>query len=148
MAGIAGTSSDSEAVQPLRDQVRAQVITAVDEGYDDARAVHNGMFDRHPLAVVKAEQVADVMAAVNFAREHALDLSVRAAGTAGRRRPRAAARRMCGGSVEAFDGRVELAQRIAVRRERRAACQAWWATSTAINIQKSGNGAGATRQPT
>ena len=79
----AGTSPDTEAVQPLRDQVRAQVITAADEGYDEARAVHNGMFDRHPLAVVKAEQVADVMAAVNFAREHALDLSVRGGGHSG-----------------------------------------------------------------
>src|SRR5690349_17961552 len=82
MADIAGTSH-TEAVQPLRDQVRAQVITAADQGYDEARAVHNGMFDRHPLAVVKAEQVADVIAAVNFAREHGLDLSVRGGGHSG-----------------------------------------------------------------
>ena len=72
MAAIAGTPADTEAVQPLRDQVRAQVVTAADEGYDEARAVHNGMFDRRPLAVVKAEQVADVIAAVHFARERAL----------------------------------------------------------------------------
>src|ERR1700757_1429012 len=83
MAGIAGTSPDTEVVQPLRDQVRAQVITAADEGYDEARAVHNGMFDRHPPGGGKAEQVADVIAAVNFAREHALDLSVRCGGHSG-----------------------------------------------------------------
>ena len=67
----------SEAVKPLRDQVRGRVIAAADEGYDEARTVHNGMFDRRPLAVLKAEQVGDVIAAVNFAREHGLDLSVR-----------------------------------------------------------------------
>ena len=45
--------------------------------------VHNGMFDKRPLAVVKAEQVGDVIAAVNFAREHGLDLSVRGGGHSG-----------------------------------------------------------------
>ena len=65
------------AVQPLREQVRGRVITADDEDYDEARAVHNGMFDRRPLAVLEAEQVGDVIAAVDLAREHGLDLSVR-----------------------------------------------------------------------
>src|SRR5438876_7727848 len=61
----------------LREQVRGRVITAEDEGYDEARAVHNGMFDKRPLAVWEAEQVGDVIAAVDLAREHGLDLSVR-----------------------------------------------------------------------
>ena len=68
----------SEQVQPLREQVRGQVITASDEGYNEARAVHNGMFDKHPLAILRAEQVSDVIAGVNFARENGLELSVRA----------------------------------------------------------------------
>ncbi len=38
------------------------------------------MFDRHPLVVVKAEQVADVVDAVNFARDGGLELSVRGGG--------------------------------------------------------------------
>src|SRR6476619_4444674 len=70
-------------VQSLRGVVRGQVVTAADEGYDEARMVHNGMFDRRPLAVLKAEQVADVIAAVNFARENGLDLSVRGGGHSG-----------------------------------------------------------------
>src|ERR671935_3278506 len=73
----------SEAVQPLREQVRGRVIAAEDEGYDEARMVHNGMFDRRPLAILKAEQVGDVIAAVNFAREQGLDLSVRGGGHSG-----------------------------------------------------------------
>src|SRR6478672_573959 len=83
MAGITRTRPDSEVVQPLREQARGRVITAEDDGYDEARMVHNGMFDRYPLAVVKAEQVGDVIAAVNVAREHGLDLSVLCGGHSG-----------------------------------------------------------------
>ena len=64
----------------LREQVRACVITAEDPGYDEARRVHNGMFDRRPKAVVRAEQAADVMAAVDFARDSGLELAVRGGG--------------------------------------------------------------------
>jgi FAD/FMN-containing dehydrogenase len=84
---MAGTAVDSEltseAVQSLSEQVRGQVITAADEGYDEARSVHNGMFDKRPTAVLKAEQVGDVVAAVNLAREHGVDLSVRGGGHSG-----------------------------------------------------------------
>jgi FAD/FMN-containing dehydrogenase len=84
MAGIATVSPlTSEAVQVLREQVRGRVIGSEDAGYDEARLVHNGMFDRHPLAVLKAEQVADVIAAVRFAGEHGLELSVRGGGHGG-----------------------------------------------------------------
>lgn len=68
------------SLSEFRDQVRAQVVTADDPGYDTSRAVWNGMFDRRPLAVVHAEQVADVVAAINFAREVGLELSVRGGG--------------------------------------------------------------------
>ena len=77
MADINVESLAGGAVRSLREQVRGRVITTDDEDYDEARAVHNGMFDRRPLAVLEAEQVGDVIAAVNLAREHRLDLSVR-----------------------------------------------------------------------
>ena len=64
----------------LREQVRAPVLSAGDPGYEEARAVHNGMFDRHPKVIVRAEQVADVIAAVNFARDAELDLSIKGGG--------------------------------------------------------------------
>ena len=53
-------------VGPLRERVRGRVIAADDEGYNEARGVHNGMFEKHPLAVLRAEQVADVIAGVNL----------------------------------------------------------------------------------
>jgi len=68
------------SVDPLRERVRGRVLTADDEGYDEARAVHNGMFNKRPLAVLRAEQVADVIAGVNFARDNGLDLSIRDGG--------------------------------------------------------------------
>jgi FAD/FMN-containing dehydrogenase len=68
------------SIEGLREQVRAPVITADDRGYDEARAVQNGMFDRRPKVIVRAEQVADVIAAVTFARESGLDLSIRGGG--------------------------------------------------------------------
>ncbi len=68
----------SEAVQPLRDRVRGRVLGAADEGYDEARMVHNGIFDRRPLGIVKAEQVGDVIACRELrARERAGSLGAR-----------------------------------------------------------------------
>src|SRR5689334_13777348 len=76
----ATTGGSTMGIDQLREQLRCPVITADDAGYDEARRVHNGMFDRRPRALVRAEQVADVMAAVNFARENGLDLAVRGGG--------------------------------------------------------------------
>jgi FAD/FMN-containing dehydrogenase len=74
---VTDTTTERPTIQPLREHVRGRLITAEDEGYDEARVVHNGMFDKRPLAVVKAEQVGDVVAAVRCAGELELDLSVR-----------------------------------------------------------------------
>jgi len=70
-----GTQFDS-----LRGQVRGQIITPGDAGYDAARAVFNGMIDKRPAAVAQVSQVADVISCVNFARDNSLDLAVRGGG--------------------------------------------------------------------
>ncbi|XAS65106.1 FAD-binding oxidoreductase [Micrococcaceae bacterium Sec5.8] len=67
----------------LREQVRGQVITSGDAGYDEARTVQNGMIDKRPAAVVRVSQVADVIASVNFARDHSLAVAVRGGGHSG-----------------------------------------------------------------
>jgi FAD/FMN-containing dehydrogenase len=64
-------------VEELRESARGEVITANDAGYDEARRVYNGMIDRRPRVVVRCMDAGDVMAAVDFARESGLDLSVR-----------------------------------------------------------------------
>lgn len=68
------------SIDELCDQVRAEVFAAGDPGYDEARTVHNGMFDRRPKVIIRAEQVADVIAGVNFARDNGLELAVRGGG--------------------------------------------------------------------
>jgi FAD/FMN-containing dehydrogenase len=68
------------AIEELREQVRGPVVTPEDDGYDEAREVYNAMHDRRPAVVVGAEDEADVMAAVGFARESGLELAVRGAG--------------------------------------------------------------------
>ena len=73
-------SASGISVEPLREQVRGSVVTADDSDYDEARAVHNGMFNKLPLAVLRAQQVADVIAGVNFARDNDLELSIRDGG--------------------------------------------------------------------
>ncbi len=68
------------SIEELREQTRGAIITPDDEGYDEARRVHNGMFDRRPKVVVRAEQVSDVVAAVRFARERSLAIAIRGGG--------------------------------------------------------------------
>ena len=68
------------ALDELRAQVRGDVISSEDEGYEEARKVFNAMIDRRPAVVVRAVNAGDVMAAVNLARENSLDLSVRGGG--------------------------------------------------------------------
>jgi FAD/FMN-containing dehydrogenase len=66
--------------EPLRAGVRGPVILPDDPGYDGARAIWNGAIDRHPACIVRCTGVADVIAAVDFARERDLLVAVRSGG--------------------------------------------------------------------
>ena len=69
-------------VQPdaLRERVRGEVIGGDDASYEEARRVWNGIIDRRPTAVVRCSGNADVIAAIRFAREQGLPVSVRGGG--------------------------------------------------------------------
>jgi FAD/FMN-containing dehydrogenase len=67
-------------VNQLRQVIDGEIIRPRDRAYDDARKVWNGAIDRSPAAVVRCAGVSDVVAAVRFAREHDLLVSVRGGG--------------------------------------------------------------------
>jgi FAD/FMN-containing dehydrogenase len=51
-----------------------------DDEYDDARAIYNAMVDKRPALIARGSGVADVVDAVNLAREKKLPLAVRCGG--------------------------------------------------------------------
>src|SRR3954466_14377505 len=68
------------AVEQLAEGMRGEVLGPDSPGYDEARAVWNGMFDRRPAVIARCTGVADVIQAVDFARANAMEVSVRAGG--------------------------------------------------------------------
>jgi FAD/FMN-containing dehydrogenase len=75
-----GIEIDDGALKALEARVRGEVVLPRDLRYDQARKVYNAMHDRRPALIVQATDVADVMAAVRFARERDLVLAVRGGG--------------------------------------------------------------------
>lgn len=72
---------NSERLLELRDAVLGPVLVFKDPGYDEARVAWNGMFDwRRPAAIVQPMGVADVQAAIAFARANDLTIAVRGGG--------------------------------------------------------------------
>ncbi len=71
---------DTTAVDRLRAGLRGELLTPDTPGYDAARRVWNARVDRRPALIVRCAGTADVIAAVNFAREHELLVAVRGGG--------------------------------------------------------------------
>ena len=70
-----------DSVEALRAQFSGVLLCPDDVGYDDARAVHNGLVDKRPALVARCVNTADVSDAVRFARHTGLEISTRGAGT-------------------------------------------------------------------
>ena len=67
-------------VDDFRASLRGQLLLPDSAGYDDARKVWNGMFDRRPALIARCAGAADVVQSVNFARAHKLLVAVRGGG--------------------------------------------------------------------
>ncbi|WP_251343870.1 FAD-binding oxidoreductase [Haloplanus halophilus] len=71
---------DPSIATDLRDDVAGDVVGPGDDAYHAARTVWNGRIDRFPVAIARVASSADVAAAIRFARERDLPLSVRGGG--------------------------------------------------------------------
>jgi FAD/FMN-containing dehydrogenase len=71
---------DGETVEAFKISLRGEVLSAGDDGYEEARQVWNGMIDRRPALIARCAGNADVIATVNFARQHNLLVSIRGGG--------------------------------------------------------------------
>src|SRR6266496_4538186 len=76
----AATVIEDEAVETFRTGMRGAVLRPGDRGYDEARRVWNGMIDKHPALIARCTGAADVITAVNFARQHNLLVAVHGGG--------------------------------------------------------------------
>ena len=69
-----------EQFSNLGQKIRGNVITPSNGEYEAARKVYNGMIDRRPAAIARCVDVADVITAVNFARQEGITVAIRGGG--------------------------------------------------------------------
>jgi FAD/FMN-containing dehydrogenase len=87
IADLAAVSGDGRAItlrgaeiRELARQMQGTLLIASDEGYEVARQVLNPSIDRRPAIIAQPKSVADVQAAVKFARAHGVLLAVKCGG--------------------------------------------------------------------
>ena len=81
MGGIAtGVKLDKAALSALRTGFHGELVERGDPTYDERRKIWNGSIDRYPTLIARCTGVADVMAALKFARGTDLPVAVRSGG--------------------------------------------------------------------
>ena len=73
----ADTVLKEATVTAFKQSLRGPLIAPGDDSYEEARQVWNGNIDRRPGLIARPAGVADVIQAVNFARDHNLLVAVR-----------------------------------------------------------------------
>ena len=74
------TDLSQGSLDDLKARLRGPVTLPGTPGYEESRSVWNAMIDRRPALVVRCIGVADVIACVQFAREHELLLCIKGGG--------------------------------------------------------------------
>jgi len=70
----------TEKIAALKASLRGRLIEPHDAEYNFAKKVYNGMIDKSPALIAKCADVADVITAVNFARENNVLTAIRSGG--------------------------------------------------------------------
>jgi FAD/FMN-containing dehydrogenase len=73
-------SLNGTSIEKFQSNLRGQLLLPGEDGYDQARAVWNGMINKRPALIARCVSAADVIQCVNFARIHDLVVSVRGGG--------------------------------------------------------------------
>ena len=71
---------DTGTFSRLTSTFRGRVIRPMDEDYDEARALYNGMIDKRPALIAQPTDAADVARALQFGREQGLLTAIRGGG--------------------------------------------------------------------
>src|SRR6516225_12398699 len=69
-----------EAIAQFSQSHRGRLIRRDDPEYEEARKLYNAMIDKRPHLIARCADAADVIAAVNFGREHKLPIAIRGGG--------------------------------------------------------------------
>lgn len=73
-------SKYTESVPAFSLLISGNVLMPGNQGYDDARAIWNGMFDKKPALIARCLNAEDVSQAIRFARKHHLVIAVKGGG--------------------------------------------------------------------
>lgn len=71
---------NTEKITKLKAVIKGLVLLPNQAGYDDSRAIWNGMFDKKPAIITKCTNAEDVMHAVNFGRDNNLLIAIKGGG--------------------------------------------------------------------
>jgi FAD/FMN-containing dehydrogenase len=71
---------DADSIRTFGSTIRGRIIEPQDSDYDAVRALYNAMIDKRPRMILQCADVADVIGAVRFAREHDLLTAIRSGG--------------------------------------------------------------------
>jgi len=80
LVDAAGIAIDAQRLEPFLKTFRGTVLRHGDSEYDSARRIWNARIDKHPGLIVRCTGLADVVAAVRFARENGLLVAIRGGG--------------------------------------------------------------------
>src|SRR5690242_4077006 len=71
---------DATALDEFRASFSGALIAPGDDGYEEARRVHNGLIDRRPALIARCQNATDIADALRLARQGGLEVSVRGGG--------------------------------------------------------------------
>jgi FAD/FMN-containing dehydrogenase len=73
-------ANEIRSKEELARRLDGALIRSTDDEYEAARAVWNGMIDRRPALIARCTSVDDVIASLDFARQHGLPITIRGGG--------------------------------------------------------------------